>query len=103
MQYYKGKKYFAIKTFTYFIPVPPPRKTGYREKEFDKIFYELLQKEFELLDMQTQYSVNGMWIVCLLGALTEKSAILNLDIHQDIGLDTRDNADDIVFEDIENE
>ena len=32
-----GNKMKEFKTFTYFIPAPPHRKNGYREKEFDKM------------------------------------------------------------------
>jgi hypothetical protein len=99
MQFYQGKEFHAIKTFTYFIPTPPNRKNGYREKEFDKILYELLQKDFELLEFKTESASNGMWIICLIGAKSKEAAILNLDVHQDIGLEDRNNSDDIIFED----
>jgi hypothetical protein len=99
MKKYNNSSYNAIKTFTYFIPAPPNRKSGYREKEFDKIFFELLKKDFEILNFKTQSAQNGMWIICLLGATTEEAAILDLDIHQDFGLNERGYCEDIIFED----
>ena len=32
------KKNYQIQSFTFFIPSPPARATGYREKQFDKLF-----------------------------------------------------------------
>ena len=30
-----NKKYYGQKSFTYFLPAPPERNTGYQEKEFE--------------------------------------------------------------------
>lgn len=72
-----------IQTFTYFIPAPPLRKTGYRETEFDKIVSHLLSLDFEIIDLKTEsVSTNqssGIWIICLIRALTKKAAKLELD------------------------
>lgn len=77
------KKQFKIQTFTYYIPAPPARKTGYREKEFDKVFYEFINKGFEILNVQTQAhtGVNscGMWMIFTLRALTPEAEQLDLD------------------------
>ncbi|OFZ22187.1 MAG: hypothetical protein A2202_03760 [Bdellovibrionales bacterium RIFOXYA1_FULL_36_14] len=57
---------FAYQTFTYFIPAPPERKSGYREKQFDKIVFELLNnKGYELISMHTQncHHQSGMWVI----------------------------------------
>lgn len=79
------KKYYGKKTFTYYIPAPPQRKSGYQEKEFDHIFSYLMQKEFDIIDFKlisanSEYS-SGMWIVCLLGA--KSLAALKIDLEVD--------------------
>ena len=78
------KSYKKVRSFTYHIPAPPQRKNGYQEKEFDQIFDHLMGLEFDILDFKTQAYAgeksSGMWIVCLIGAKTEKAANLNLDI-----------------------
>lgn len=83
-------KYFGIKSFSYFLPAPPKRQSGYQEKEFDRIIEHLSQSGFELLDMRTQAHSHGesagVWIFCRLGALNEEAAstAINID-YQDIG------------------
>lgn len=73
-----------IKTFTFYIPAPPHRKSGYREREFDKIMQGILGSGFELLDLQTQ-SVggpdnSGLFIVTILKAKDQKAFKLDLDL-----------------------
>ncbi len=81
----------GLKTFTYYIPAPPRRNHGYREKEFDKIVHGLLSSgDYELVQMQSQ-SVNttdhaGVFIVLLLKPLTKKAFELNLDEHEHFSL-----------------
>lgn len=77
----KSKKVF--KTFTWFIPSPPARKNGYREKEFDKIMQGILQSGFELEDLQSQSMENGMFVLALLSVPSKKVALLDehLDMH----------------------
>lgn len=69
-------------SFTYFIPAPPIRKTGYREKEFDKILNGILQSGFEVLKIETQSVETGMFIFALLKS-TRKVAALDkeMDMH----------------------
>jgi hypothetical protein len=67
-----GNKIKEIKTFTYFIPGPPHRKNGYREKEFDKIMQGILQSGFELIDLQTQGTENGMFVLVVLKVPSKK-------------------------------
>lgn len=75
------EKDYKIQTFTYFIPSPPARKTGYREKEFDKITYEILNRGYEIIDLKTQATTNatssGMWVIFLLRALNENASLLD--------------------------
>ena len=70
------KKFYATKTFTYYIPAPPFRKNGYQEKEFDNLVENLTQKGFQLIDVKlTSHSSeekSGMWIVCHVGAYTKE-------------------------------
>jgi hypothetical protein len=81
---FKRNRYQAIKTFTYYLPSPPERKTGYQEKEFDQITAYLLGKNFEILDIKMQACANektsGVWILCLLGAKTLEAKNFNLEI-----------------------
>lgn len=59
------RKKVRLKTFTYYIPSPPVRKSGYQEKEFDRLFHELAQFGLELHQIHTQAdpTVGGMWII----------------------------------------
>ena len=44
---------FPLQTFTYYVPAPPDRGTGYREKEFDRLFSQFMEQGFELEDLKT--------------------------------------------------
>jgi hypothetical protein len=74
---------FKIQSFTFYIPSPPPRTTGYREKQFDKLFYDFINKGFEVISINTESSVgtkqSGMWVLCLVRAKNEEASKLNLD------------------------
>ena len=86
---FSSKKSFKIQSFTFFIPSPPARASGYREKQFDKLFYEFINKGYEILHFTTQASTgekqSGMWIVFVVKALNKEAESLNLD---DIFLDS---------------
>ncbi len=72
----KKNKYLSTRTFTYFIPAPPPRKTPYQEKEFDQVLGHILNQDFDLIDLKTQAisgDVKGMWCIAILGAKTQKA------------------------------
>ncbi len=77
------KKNYKIQSFTYFIPSPPPRLSGYREKQFDKIFHEFINRGYSILNFSTQASTgekqSGMWLVFIVQALNEEAEALNLD------------------------
>ncbi len=87
LSYLFKKKQFKIQSFTYYIPSPPERKNGYREKQFDKVFYKFINQGFEILSMTTQNNTNsshsGMWIVCIVRALNAKADQLNLDYYSE--------------------
>jgi hypothetical protein len=94
-------------TFTYFIPAPPHRKTGYREKEFDKILSGILQSGFELESLHTQ-SVSsdtdnggsGMFVVAVLKAPNQKISKLDWDqnIQEQFKLNHSHSSPDIILE-----
>ena len=66
-----------IQTFTYFIPAPPSRKSGYREKNFDTLTHQLAQKGFDILDIKTQSISHGeqpgIYVILKLNALTQEA------------------------------
>lgn len=76
-------KHYKIQSFTFYVPSPPLRKVGYREKEFDKIFYSFINQGFQILDFKTQTNSNnaqsGMWLVFIVRSLNSTSAVLQLD------------------------
>jgi hypothetical protein len=78
-----GKKYHSLQTFTYYVTAPPTRSTGYREKEFDSLFYQFINQGYDIIEIKTiphaGQKQEGFWIVCLVGALNENSAHLNLE------------------------
>lgn len=76
-------KPYKIQTFTYFIPSPPSRKSGYREKQFDKVFYEFINRGYRVLDTKTQVSTgadsSGMWVLFTVQATNPEAEALDLD------------------------
>lgn len=68
---------FKKQTFTYFIPAPPSRKSGYREKNFDSIVKQLTEIGFKLLDIKTQSigteENKGMWVVLTIQPYTKEA------------------------------
>ena len=88
----KNNPFFGKKTFTYYIPSPPTRKTGYQEKEFDTIIASIISMGFEIIDIKLSShgndSKSGLWIVCVLGAKTkeifEQSLLLDISDPQNI-------------------
>lgn len=59
-----------IRMFTYYIPAPPTRRSGYREKEFDKLMAEIFELGFNLKSLTTQAHTgqdsSGIWVLCQL-------------------------------------
>ena len=83
-----GPSYYGKKSFTYFLPAPPERYSGYQEREFDQIFSFLNKQGYDVLDVKTQaiaYGENnhcaGIWIICILGITKEE--LMNKDINID--------------------
>lgn len=77
------KKNYKIQSFTYYIPSPPARSSGYREKQFDKLFYELINRGYRIIDLKTQASSgdkqSGMWLIFILEAQNGNAELLNLE------------------------
>jgi hypothetical protein len=77
------KKNYKIQSFTFYIPSPPPRSTGYREKQFDKLFYDFINKGYEILSVNTQSATgekqSGMWVIFVLRATNNEAEKLNLE------------------------
>jgi hypothetical protein len=100
-----GKKIFK-KTFTYFIPAPPHRKSGYREIEFDKIMQGILESGFEMETLQTQSTggeSGGLFIVALLRTNSKKvyEQDLKLDIQDRFRLSHTHSSPDIILDEDE--
>jgi hypothetical protein len=102
-----GKNKNLIKTFTFYIPAPPHRKTGYREREFDKIMQGILTTGFELIDLQIQAvggaDNSGLFIVTTLKAKDKKTWELDIsqDIHEKFKLAHSHSSPDIVLDEDE--
>lgn len=66
-----------VQTFTYFIPAPPARKSGYREKNFDSLTNQLSEMGFDIVDIKTQTLSSkeqpGLFIILKLIAKTEEA------------------------------
>lgn len=91
-------------TFTYYIPAPPHRKSGYREREFDKIMQGILQSGFEIEQLHTQAvggSENaGLFIIAELKASSLKTMKLDaaLDMHEKFKLSDSHPSPDIILD-----
>ncbi len=96
-----SSKTVLIKPFTYFLPSPPQRKTGYREKEFDKILQGILQSGFTILDLKLQSSENGVFVFLILKAKNRKVMDLDhdLSLHEKFKLQDKHSSPDIELED----
>lgn len=73
---------FPIQTFTYYIPGPPERKSGYRESQFDRDFYSFINKGYEIISINLvphhSGKQSGMWYVATVRALNADAAQLDL-------------------------
>ncbi len=79
----RPQKDYKIQTFTYFVPSPPARSSGYREKQFDKLFYEFINRGYKILNVSTQASSagekhSGMWVLFVVQATNAEAERLNL-------------------------
>ncbi len=55
MNYFKKlfRKKSYIQTFTYYVPGSISRDNNYREKQFDKVFFEFINRGFEIIEIKT--------------------------------------------------
>lgn len=97
-----GKKLYRT-TLTYFIPSPPQRKSGYREIEFDKIMRGVLESGFELEDLHTESSENGMFVLVLLKTTSKKifESDIRQDLHEKFRLSHTHSSPDIILDEEE--
>ena len=96
-----GKLYRT--TFTYFIPSPPLRKSGYREVELDKIMKGLLDSGFELESISTQGTATGVFLFAILTTKSKKvyESDRKLDLHEKFKLSHAHSSPDIMIEEEE--
>lgn len=68
-------KYIGHRTFTYYIPSPPARSTGYQEKEIDNLTQKIVSLGFDIVDIKVQSNASsentGMWVILHLAAKTK--------------------------------
>jgi hypothetical protein len=79
---FKSQNKFKIQSFTYYISSPPARSSGYREKQFDKLFYEFINRGYDILNFSAQSSngekQSGMWLIFIVQAKNQAASELNL-------------------------
>ena len=72
-----------IQTFTYFIPSPPKRNAGYREKQFDREFFDFINKGYEIVSINTQQCSDqrqpGMWFICTVRSTSQLTQELSFE------------------------
>lgn len=77
----KTKKYYQ--TFTYFVPSPPRRNTGYQEKELDKIIKKIITAGYFIENIQLvsngNSTIGGFWIHLYLSTNDENKFSSGLD------------------------
>ena len=99
---------YPTKLFTYFIPAPPQRQSGYREKQLDKIVNEILSRNLTIIDLKVT-SMNsgdraGMWIIIQFKPQCKHSNKLDInilldDIEATVSLPMQDsNVDGLYFD-----
>lgn len=91
------------KTFTYYIPAPPQRKSGYREIEFDKIMQGILETGFEIETIQSQSTENGLFVLAVLRTNSKKVYEIDLkqDMHERFKLSHTHSSPDIILDEDE--
>lgn len=97
----KNSKKIYRRTFTYFIPAPPQRKSGYREIEFDKILNGIIEAGFEIEEIRTESVASGVYVFSVLK--TDKKKVFEMDLGLDIQdmfkLSSTHSSPDIILED----
>ncbi len=90
-------------SFTYFIPSPPHRKSGYREREFDKIMQGILNSGFEIDYINTESVTtpqSGMYVFAILKTKSKKVFKLDehIDLHEHFKLSEEPVSSEIIYE-----
>lgn len=84
----KSQQTANYQTFTYYLPAPPARKLGYREKHFDLLTHQLLNRGYEIINIQTvahqTEAASGMWVLFTLKAITPQAAKLDLNLEDEL-------------------
>lgn len=84
ISFLRPSRFHAVKSFSYFLPAPPKRTSGYQERELDTIIAHLADQDFELLDIKAQSFASethaGVWVFCRLGALTKEAAKTQINV-----------------------
>lgn len=74
------KKPFKIQSFTYFIPAPKQFSQQYREKQFDRIFYDFINRGYEIIEIKTEICSreegSGMWFICVVRAKNDQANLI---------------------------
>jgi hypothetical protein len=77
------EKSYKIQSFTYFIPAPKQFSQAYREKQFDKLFYDFINRGFKIIDIKTEQcsspSGSGMWIIFIVQATNQEASQLKFE------------------------
>lgn len=99
------KENSSSEIFTYFIPAPPTRPMGYREKDFDTICKTIISHDLKLKILKTVPHQNGLWVMILISGQADKIARLftnsklkELSIDSNLGLD-EDNFQELIERD----
>jgi hypothetical protein len=71
-----------IQSFTYYVPSPPPRQSGYREKQFDKVFTSIINLGFRIQSFKMipnpHPNHSGFWVLFILECLTPEAEKIDL-------------------------
>lgn len=95
----KSSQYWDVKTFTWYIPAPPKRAQGHREKEFDKVLHGILKSGHEVLEWKLQsVGDGGMYAVFLLASNKKNLLGPQLELHEQFGLADHNSNVDIELE-----
>jgi len=70
----KRKQDKVVESFTYYVPAPNKRDTGYREKEFDRIFTDFINRGYQIIEIKVVSSSDqqqsGFWFICIVESLS---------------------------------
>ena len=87
----------SIRLLLTIFPAPPQRKTGYREKQFDKLAAYVLGLGFEIINIQTQshngVNQSGFWVMFTLKPLTKEAREFDLDEDFELELEPEDSIE----------